>query len=294
MEINMKANKKSHTPTFALVYDFDRTLSTKEMQEYTYIPGVGKTADEYWAHKDSFAKERKMDGILANMWMMQKLARDAGKPIHREELVASGKDLEFFPGVKGWFKRINKLGSDIGVNIEHYVISSGFIEIIEGSVLWGNFREVYACEFLYDEEGIACWPKNSVNYSTKTQFLFRINKGVLDVSNDYDLNQFMAEEDRPIPFKNMIYIGDGMTDVPSMRLVKQNGGYSIAVYPEGSSKKVVELLKTGRVDFIAKADYQSGSELDTIVTDIIQEMALRAILAQRNKEQLRVLGDEDF
>ena len=242
----MRKNKA----TFALMYDFDKTLCTKDMQEYGFIPNVNMTASEFWNESNTLAREKKMDGILAYMHVMLERAHAAKKSIQRKSFVELGKDLEFFPGVEAWFKRINLIGNDLGVKIEHYIISSGLHEIIEGSCIYKNFREVFACEFLYDENNIACWPKNVVNYTTKTQFLFRINKGVLDLSNDENLNKFTLEDDRPVPFRNMIYIGDGLTDVPCMKLVKANGGYSIAVYQKGKKAKVEELLQDGRVDFI--------------------------------------------
>jgi hypothetical protein len=139
---------------------------------------------------------------------------------------------------------------------------------------------------LFDENNVACWPKNCVNYTTKTQFLFRINKGVLDISNDDDLNKFTPEDERSVPFRNMIYIGDGLTDVPCMKLVKINGGHSIAVYTQGQKHKVTDLLKNERVDFIAEADYSKGSELDQIVRDILGKMAMVDSLKGRSREQL--------
>ena len=277
------------TPTVALMYDFDKTLCTKDMQEYTFIPHVGRKPEEFWAAADALAVGKKMDRILAYMWLMLDTARGAKKPIHRLDFVAHGRNLEFFPGVESWFDRINQTGSEAGVTVEHYIISSGLREIIEGSGIFRHFREVFACEFLYNENDVACWPKNCVNYTTKTQFLFRINKGILDISNDYDLNRSTPEDNRPVPFRNMIYIGDGLTDVPCMKLVKQSGGHSVAVYPEGGRARAGELLQAGRVDFIAPADYSGGGELDTIIGDFIREMAIKDSLARRSKGQLSSL-----
>jgi 2-hydroxy-3-keto-5-methylthiopentenyl-1-phosphate phosphatase len=260
-------------PTIALLYDFDKTLCTKDMQEYSFIPKVNMSADEFWREATDLAKTEKMDGVLAYMYLMLRKADSSNRPIKRQDFVDLGKDLELFPGVEDWFERINEAGKQADAKIEHYIISSGLKEIIEGSKIYGAFREVFACEFYYNVNGIACWPKNAVNYTTKTQFLFRINKGVLDISNDNDLNKFTLEEDRPIPFRNMIYIGDGLTDVPCMKLVKINGGHSIAVYQDGRKDKVNELLKAERVDFLTPADYSEGSELDTMVKDMITQMA---------------------
>lgn len=274
-------------PTLALMYDFDKTLSTKDMQEYSFIPNVNMTADEFWLESNTLATEKKMDRILAYMYVMLERSHAAKKSIRRESFVELGHNLEFYPGVESWFTRINRIGSDVGVRIEHYVISSGLREIIEGSSVYKEFRNVFACEFLYDENNIACWPKNVVNYTTKTQFLFRINKGILDLSNDEDLNKYVPEEERPIPFRNMIYIGDGLTDVPCMKLVKVNGGYSIAVYKKGRKNKVEDLLRDGRVDFIVPADYSEDSELDRIVGDIVQKMAMVDSLKRKSKAQMK-------
>lgn len=277
---------KNKKPIIALMYDFDKTLCTTDMQEYTFIPNLNMTAEEFWEEANTLAKENKMDGILAYMRVMLERAHFAKKSIRREEFVKLGKDLEFYKGVIEWFELINKIGKEQGVNIQHYIISSGLREIIEGSPIYKYFKEVFACEFLYDENDLACWPKNVVNYTTKTQFLFRINKGVLDLSNDVDLNKFTPDDNRPVPFRNMIYIGDGLTDVPCMKLVKSNGGYSIAVYSNGKKKKVNELLKDGRVDFIAPTNYSENSELYKIVVDIIKKMVLDDSLKRKNSSQL--------
>ena len=234
--------RKKSKPIVAIMYDFDKTLCTKDMQEYTFIPNVGLTPKDFWKESNQLAKDKKMDAILAYMYLMIEKAHVARVSIRRDEFVKMGKDLQFFPGVVDWFKRINKIGDELGLSIEHYIISSGLHEIIEGSSIYKEFKDVFACEYLYDENDIACWPKNAVNYTTKTQFLFRINKGVLDISNDNDLNTYTPEDDRPVTFRNMIYIGDGLTDVPCMKLVKINGGYSIAVYQRGKKNKVEDFL----------------------------------------------------
>lgn len=273
-------------PILALMYDFDKTLCTKDMQEYSFIPKVNMDAKDFWKESNALAEEKKMDRVLAYMYLMLDKAKAAKQRIWREDFVALGKDLQFFPGVEEWFFRIQQLGDEMELDIEHYIISSGLREIIEGSSIFRYFREVFACEFLYDENGVACWPKNAINYTTKTQFLFRINKGVLDISNDIDLNKYTPESERPVPFRNMIYIGDGMTDIPCMKLVKVNGGYSIAVYQQGERKKVEELLKHDRVDFLAPADYSENSELDKIVKDMICKIAMVDSLKRKSKKQV--------
>jgi phosphoserine phosphatase len=272
------------------MYDFDKTLCTKDMQEYSFIPNINMKAADFWAEVKKLVQREKMDQILAYMYTMLKKAKAVERPVSKKDFVALGKDLKFFPGVEDWFERINNLGDNFNIQIEHYIISSGLREIIEGSSIYKCFKAVFACDFLYDENGVACWPKNAVNYTTKTQFLFRINKGILDTANDEDLNKYTPEDERRVPFRNMIYIGDGLTDVPCMRLVKSHGGASIAVYQKGQKTKVADLLTHERVDFIASADYTYNRELYRIVSDIICKMALVDNLKRRkSKKQMRDL-----
>ena len=275
----------------ALMYDFDKTLCTKDMQEYSFIPKIGMDSSAFWDESTSLAEEKRMDPTLAYMYMMLKKAKAMDRPIRRENFVELGRDLEYFNGVEEWFSRINYFAGEMEIDIEHYIISSGLLEIIEGSTIYENFKKVFACEFFYDVNGVAVWPKNVVNYTTKTQFLFRINKDILDLSNNTDLNKYTPEDERRIPFRNMIYIGDGLTDVPCMKLVKVNGGYSVAVYSEGNQDKVKDLIIHERVDFIALADYSDGSELDNIVKDIIMKMAMVDSLKKKNKKQINKFWD---
>lgn len=266
----MHPNKK---PIVAIMYDFDKTLCTKDMQEYTFIPNLGMQAADFWAASGQLSKQNKMDNILAYMYLMLDKARSNHIKIQREEFVKLGADLELYPGVEAWFDHINQIGEQLGVCIEHYIISSGLREIIEGSSIFKHFKEVFACEYLYDENNVACWPKNAVNYTTKTQFPFRINKGILDISKNEELNTYTPEEQRPVPFKNMIYIGDGLTDVPCMKLIKLNGGHSIAVFTDGNKASVESLLEHQRVDYILPADYSKGSALDNTIQAILKKLA---------------------
>ncbi|MCL2408585.1 MAG: haloacid dehalogenase-like hydrolase [Oscillospiraceae bacterium] len=273
----------AETSTIAIMYDFDKTLTTKDQQEFTFIPDIGMSAEQFWKQSNELAEDKKMDRVLAYMHQMLREARHKDVKISRGAFVGHGKNLEYFPGVEDWFDRINVYCEAMGVRAEHYIISSGLSEIIEGSVIRPKFKEVFACEFLYDADNVAIWPKNVVNYTTKTQFVYRINKGVLDLSDDEKLNEYTPEENRPVPFRNMIFIGDGLTDVPCMRLVKSNGGYSIAVYTE--KKKVQELIAHGRVNFIAPADYSEGGELDNLVKDILLKISTEDKLAALTKMQ---------
>lgn len=279
----------SKKPVIALMYDFDKTLCTNDMQNYTFIPSLGISTDAFWDEVNAFAKQNNMDGLLCYMYMMLKKAGANDIPVRREDFVALGKKIEYFPGVEDWFERMNRYGEEKGVAIEHYVISSGLQEIIEGSSIYKSFKKTYACEFLYDINGVAVWPKNVVNFTTKTQFLFRINKGELNISDDKKLNTYIPMEERRIPFCNMIYIGDGMTDVPCMKLVKHNGGQSIAVFRRRSKTTAAKLLEQDRVNFITEANYSEGKELDTIVKTVIDKMAVANTLTEMHRKHKKLI-----
>ena len=265
-------------PIAAIMYDFDKTLSTKDMQEYAFIPGIGMTAEEFWGECNRLTKDNNMDQILSYMYVMIKEARGK-KLLNRAEFNKLGESVELFEGVSDWFERINAYGESIGVTVEHYIISSGIKEIIEGTPIAKYFKEIYAAEFLYDDDGVPVWPAMAVNYTSKTQFLFRINKGVLDVTEHKELNTYTAEEERRVPFSNMIYIGDGFTDVPCMKLVKVNGGHSVAVY---SSDDVTahEIMQQGRVDYMAKTDYRKGEKLENTVFAILDLIKANNVTTQ--------------
>jgi hypothetical protein len=270
------------------MYDFDKTLCTKDMQEYTFIPKLGINPQEFWQQSSALAKDERMDRILAYMYLMIEKSNAAHQSIHRDDFVKLGKDIEFFEGVLTWFDRINQYGKERGVTLEHYIISSGLKEIIEGSRIKKFFKEIYACEFHYNVNGVADWPLLAVNYTAKTQFLFRINKGILDISNDDDLNRYIENDERRIPFRNMIYIGDGLTDVPCMKLVKVNGGCSIAVHKKQQRRKVEDLLIHKRVDFITLADYSDGSDLEGIIKKVIDKILIVDDLLVTNRKQVKV------
>ncbi len=259
-------------PIIALLYDFDKTLCTTDMQNYSFIPSLNIKPSEFWSQADGLSKREHMDELLAYMYMMIQEAKKRNLPINREAFVQMGKGIKYFPGVESWFPRIDKYGDDKGVEIQHYIISSGNEEIIEGSSIYKYFKKVFACEYLYVDD-VAVWPKTVVNYTTKTQFLFRINKGVLDVAENAKVNESIPDEEKPVPLQNMIYIADGLTDVPCMKLVKANGGASIAVYGRGKKPIAKQLFNDGRVDFLTEADYSENGHLDKIIKCLIDKMA---------------------
>ncbi len=264
----------NHKFTIALIYDFDGTLAAGNMQEYDFIPAVGKSNIEFWDESNRLAKEQDADQILTYMALMIHEAQAKGLSLRREAFQESGKRVELFPGVLEWFDRINDYGEAQGVRVLHYINSSGLKEIIEGTPIADKFRKIYACSFLYNVDGIAYWPGVAVNYTNKTQFIFKINKGVESVYDTKQVNKFMEEKQRPVPFSRMIYVGDGTTDIPCMRLVKNFGGHSIAVYnPKDEEKRgdMNTLIRDNRVNHVCPADYSDGSEMDTVVKAIIDK-----------------------
>jgi hypothetical protein len=281
-------------PIVAFLYDFDKTLCTTDMQNYAFIPSLGMTPSAFWAEANGFGRSNKIDGILAYMYTMVQEAQRRRRPFTRADLVEKGRKIVLLPGVDRWFSRINAFGAQQGVTVEHYVISSGLREIIEGSAISGEFKEIYASEFYYDETGKPVWPKLAVNFTAKTQFVYRINKGVLDVSNDRDLNASMPDDSKRVPFSNMIYMGDGLSDVPCMKMMRAYGGQAIAVYQPGDRTQVEELLAHDRVDYIFPADYREGTALDQTVRDVIRCMAISDRLTEENARQTRGIGKAEL
>ena len=270
-------------PTIALMYDFDKTLCDQDMQNYAFIPNLGMTSDEFWGEVENFRTKNYMEGILGYLYYSMQKCREKNIEFTNEYLQSCGKDIRFYKGVQNWFERINQYGESLGVKIEHYVISSGIKEIIEGTDIKDKFKKIFACQYYFDENGKAVWPKIAVNYTQKTQYVFRISKGIYDETDNKKVNDKM--NDRIIPYEQMIYFGDGLTDIPCMTLVKKQGGVSIAVYPKGQKSKVTGLLLDDRVNYISPADYQEGSDLDSLVKCIIQEMKLSHTLAMKQKQQ---------
>ena len=279
-------------PIVAFLYDFDKTLCTTDMQDYAFIPSLGMTPSEFWALANGFGRQHRIDGILAYMYTMLRESERKNLPFTRQDLVEKGRSIVLFPGVQDWFRRINEFGRSQGVQVEHYIISSGLREIIEGSSISGEFKEIYASEFYYDETGRPVWPKLAVNFTAKTQFVYRINKGVLDVSDDKTLNDSMPDDSKRVPFTNMVYMGDGLSDVPCMKMMRAYGGQAIAVYQDSNRMGVEDLLAKGRVDFIFKADYSEGTALDLTVKNIIRKMAISDQLWEENTQQLRSIGGD--
>ena len=262
-------------PIVALIYDFDGTLSPGNMQEFGFIQAIGKSPAEFWKMSDEIAIGQDASNILSYMKLMFDEARKAGISLKRSKFKSFGKRIELFEGVKEWFGLVNEYGKEHGVIVEHYFNSSGLAEMIEGSPIAKEFKRIFACSFLYDEKGNAVWPGVAVDYTAKTQFIFKINKGILSIRDNKLVNESQLEENKRIPFPHMIYFGDGETDVPCMKIVKMFGGNSIAVYNPlvpGKHETAKKLLKQKRVNFITPASYTRESRTYKVVCSIIDKI----------------------
>ena len=262
-------------PTVALIYDFDGTLSPGNMQEFDFLKAIGiKNKNAFWKENNELIKRYEASNILCYMKLMLDKAHAAKVSVKRQKFIDFGKSIELYNGVEEWFDLINQLGKEEGVTIQHYINSSGLKEMIEGTTIAKKFKEIYACSFMYEDD-VAVWPAVAVDFTAKTQFLFMINKGISNISENAKVNEFKAEDERPVPFKHMIYFGDGETDIPCMKLIKQQGGNSIAVYkPKNKKKKkcAEKLVQENRVNFACPADYSKGSEIYNIVHTIIKQV----------------------
>lgn len=288
---------KESKPVVAICYDFDKTLSPDDMQAQGYIQSVGDKVESFWKESNGLAEENEMDQNLAYMFTMIRKAH--GKVLFtKKALMDYGAKVQLFPGVETWFKRIRDYGVDKGVIVEHYIISSGLKKMIEGTKVANEFEKIYASSFYYDKDGVAQWPAQVINYTSKTQFLFRIEKGTLDV-NDSGVNDYFKPEDIRIPFRNMVYIGDSDTDIPCMKIINSYSGHSIGVYnPEKKDKrKVYKMMEDKRIKYYTPADYTEGSELDELVKTIINTTAsnekLMSIHYQNKQEQVSHNGQPD-
>jgi hypothetical protein len=278
---------KEEKPVVAICYDFDKTLTPSDMQAQGFIQSVGYNVNSFWEKSNGLAENNGMDQNLAYMYTM--LQESTGKVLFtKKSLMEYGAKIQLFPGVEDWFEQIRTYAKEKGVILEHYIISSGLKEMIEGTKIANSFEKIYASSFYY-EKNVAVWPAQVVNYTNKTQFLFRIEKGTLDV-NDSGINDFFKPENIRVPFRNMIYIGDSDTDIPCMKLVNTNGGHSIGVYDPTTKKKekVYKMMHDNRIKYFAPADYTEGSDLNKLVKAIIDRTYYNEVLENihyKNKKE---------
>ena len=269
-------------PRVALIYDFDGTLSRGNLQEAQFLPELEIEPHAFWGEVERRAELHDADNILVYLQLMLERAREKGVELTRERLTAFGARLDFFEGVAAWFDRVDAFAKELGLGLDHFIISSGNYEIIEGCPIFDRFKRVFASRFAF-EDGVAAWPSVAINYTNKTQFLFRINKGIDNVWDNSEINAFTPRDRRPYPFARMVFVGDGDTDVPTMKMMTQKGGTSVAVYdPERDRRsldKIDRLIAEGRVDFVAPADYTENSQLDIVIRGILGRIALGEGLA---------------
>lgn len=272
----------------ALVYDFDQTLSTTYMQDYVLIPELGMTPKAFWKVANQWSVDNCADQITGSMYYFMKTAKEKGIKLTKENFHYCGTLVKYYKGVETWFDRINEYGKKLGLKVEHYIISSGYEEILYGTSICKYFKDVFGCSYAFGEDGTPVWPARVVNYSTKVQYITKINKG-LGKLEDKLVNEYMEDSKRRVPFPRIIYFGDGMTDIPTMKLVKSRGGNAIAVYkPKSDQKKTaVKLLKDDRVNFALPADYSEGTAIDTVVKTILEKLA-----TERNLDVLKKKEEE--
>ena len=273
-------------PKIALIYDFDKTLCTDDMQAYSFIKNLGMESNEFWGEAAKITSTHEVERILSYMFVMIRECKKRGIPLTEAYLNQCGENVVLYKGVSTWFDRINEFGTQMGVEIEHYIISSGTYEIIQGTPIAKYFKRIYACRYMYDENGEAVWPSLAINYTLKTQYIYRIGKGILDALDDYNLNRLQDESLRRIAYRNMIYIGDGLTDIPCMKMVTEKGGKSIAVYATGRSETAKPLVDDERINYVCAADYSKDSPLEKIVKLMIENMAVLEKLKSKEETQL--------
>ncbi|QDH16256.1 HAD family hydrolase [Swingsia samuiensis] len=265
----------------AIIYDFDGTLAKGNLQETSFIPQIGMEKKEFWEEVKNLTRENNADEILVYMHLMLEKANKKNIKISANDFNKHGRKAALFPGLgdSDWFKRVNEHAKDLSLNLEHYIISSGIEEMIRGCSISNEFKNIFASKFIYNKENQASWPGVGINYTTKTQYLFRINKGIDNHWDNNKINKFIPESERKVPFERMIFIGDGETDIPTMKMLSYKGGHSIAVYDSATTqddlKKIHDLISTGRVDFVAPADYQKNSPLEIIVKGILSRIAFK-------------------
>ncbi len=263
----------------AIAYDFDGTLVPGNMQDHSFFPALERKSPniEFWAKVKKIAKDQDMDEILAYMHLMLKEANYHEISIKRETFIEYGKGMVFFSGVESWFKRINIYADTQGINLKHYIISSGLREMIQGTSIANEFSQIFASGFMYNQDDLAIWPALAVNYTNKTQYIFRINKAIENSWDNNSLNKYTGNDERPIPKENIIYIGDGETDVPAMKMVKYIGGHSIATYdPKNNKAKKIcdDLLSQDRADYSIKADYSEKTVMEKTIKNILKKIKL--------------------
>ena len=271
----MKESKK--LLPIALVYDFDGTLAEGNCAEHGLLPALGiDDPKDFWRDVKHQATSRDADEILTYLGLLMERASSKNiKLLSKKKVRKFGQSIPLFSGVDSWFPRRNQYSKSELIKLEHYIISSGLEEMIIGCKIGKEFKKVFGCRIeKFQDNPVIMWPTQTINYTTKTQFLFRINKGIDNSWDNEKINRFIEPEDRPIPFKQMIFLGDGDTDIPSMKMVRYQGGHSLAVFDQkkwpSAQHKVGKLISEERADYVVPADYREGSQLDVTIKGLLQ------------------------
>ncbi len=289
--MEFERQKKEKNPVLAVCYDFDRTLTPDDMQAQGFIQSVGEDVKKFWDESNALARKSDMDNNLAYMYLM--VQKSIGKFYVTEKALNDyGAKIKLYQGVREWFPRLNAYGQERGVILEHYIISSGLREMIEGTSIAKEFKKIYASAFCFDEKGVPVWPAQTINYTNKTQFLFRIEKGCLDINDHAGVNEYFEADRLRVPLRNFVYLGDSETDIPCMKLVSSAGGHAVGVYdPKGEREKVYALMKNNRIRYFAPADYSEGSELDLLLKAVIDKTATYEALEEKHVGNLSEMRD---
>lgn len=260
--------KQVENKVFALIYDFDNTLIEGNLPDHSLLEEIGWEPEEFWKVSNKRAEDQRADMVCVYMHTLLEKAEEAGKPITREMLERHGKKIKmregFADGQNSWFKRTGEIAREHGLEIQHYVITSGLAEMVEACPIANDLRAVFGSRYLYDENGKAVGLAHVVNYTNKTQHLFRINKGVHDIADDRKLNEYMHEETRPVPFSNMLFIGDGFTDIPCFSLIKRFQGHTLAVL---ANEVTTEDSDIEIAQHIMSKINKSFDQIETLVSD---------------------------
>ena len=291
---------KRHAPapfvrnTLAIVYDFDGTLTPQPMQEYTVLPQLGISPQAFWDEVNGEVRATGGDAILTYMRLLVEKIEANKAHLSRDALRRLARGIEYYPGVAGWFERINAYVAKYSkgvVQTRHYIISAGLSEILEGIPIKHHFERIYASQYHFNHHEVACFPTIVINDTSKTQYLFRINKGREAAGES--INEYMPEGERPIPFTHMLYIGDGLTDVPCMTVTKKYGGFAVAVHNPAHAASIEtcrELVRAERIDYFAAADYRPGRVLEKRVKTLLDLIIARIQFARERHAFLQAMN----
>jgi phosphoserine phosphatase len=266
----------------AVIFDFDDTLGPDSTSGYLKQAGVDDIAS-FWGEVGEMMKQD-WDPVPAYLHhMIQASKQGVSSPLTQDALRKWGKELPFFDGVQGLFDHIRSVVREANprVSLEFYLISSGIGDVLRHTEIAHEFHDIWASEFHYDEQGIAVAPKRVVSFTDKTRYIFQIQKGIIGEASKgkpFDVNKKLNAQQIRVPMNQMIFVGDGYTDIPCFSMVKKEGGVSIAVYDKNHVEKwgnAYQFVADGRVSNLLSANYQEGSDLVNFLSMAVRSMAER-------------------